>query len=166
MGWFSSAASWEGSKVSSAVSYAAKKVSEGLSYAREKAAQACDWIAEKGENFIDNVKETYKKIKPFLQKAQPWINKIAKKVGLKFPWVGAAIFGICKVIDDLLDLENSELAHAAEKALRGVIKFSQFIKERYLTEVEKYNKLSEEELNKLINKDFIEVTYLSARTYI
>ena len=39
-------------------------------------------------------------------------------------------------------------------------------KEKYLTEVEKYNKLSEEELNKLINKDFIEVTYLSARTYI
>lgn len=39
-------------------------------------------------------------------------------------------------------------------------------KERYLTEVEKYNKLSEEELNKLINNDFIEVTYLSARTYI
>ena len=39
-------------------------------------------------------------------------------------------------------------------------------KERYLTEVEKYNKLSEEELNKLINKDFMEVTYLSAKTYI
>ncbi|MDO5768542.1 MAG: hypothetical protein Q4P13_03485 [Psychrobacter sp.] len=136
MGWFSSAASWVGSKVSSAVSYASKKVSEGLSYAREKAAQACDWIAEKGEKFIDNVKETYKKIKPFLQKAQPWINKIAKKVGLKFPWVGAAIFGIGKVIDGLLALENSELAHAAEKALRGVIKFSQFIKERYLTEEE------------------------------
>ncbi len=39
-------------------------------------------------------------------------------------------------------------------------------KERYLTEVKKYNKLSEEELNKLINKDFMEVTYLSAKTYI
>ena len=39
-------------------------------------------------------------------------------------------------------------------------------KERYLTEVEKYNKLSEEELNKLINKEFMEVTYLSAKTYI
>lgn len=39
-------------------------------------------------------------------------------------------------------------------------------KERYLTELEKYNKLSEEELNKLINKDFMEVTYLSAKTYI
>ena len=39
-------------------------------------------------------------------------------------------------------------------------------KDKYLSEVEKYNKLSEEELNKLINKDFIEVTYLSAKTYI
>ena len=39
-------------------------------------------------------------------------------------------------------------------------------KEKYLSEVEKYNKLSEEELNKLINKGFMEVTYLSAKTYI
>lgn len=39
-------------------------------------------------------------------------------------------------------------------------------KEKYLSEVEKYNKLSEEELNKLINKSFMEVTYLSAKTYI
>ncbi|QJA07899.1 hypothetical protein HF520_02605 [Romboutsia sp. CE17] len=39
-------------------------------------------------------------------------------------------------------------------------------KEQYLNEVEKYNKLSEEELNKLINKNMVEVTYLSAKTYI
>ncbi|WP_122640215.1 MULTISPECIES: hypothetical protein [unclassified Romboutsia] len=39
-------------------------------------------------------------------------------------------------------------------------------KEKYLSDVDKYNKLSEEELNKLINKTFIEVTYLSAKTYI
>lgn len=136
MGWFSSACSWVGSKVSSAASYVSDKVSQGLSYAREKAAQACNWIAEKGEKFIDDIKETYKKIKPFLEKVRPWINKIATRVGLKFPWAGAAIFSIGKVIDGLLALENSELAHAAEKALRGVIKFAQFIKERYFTEEE------------------------------
>ncbi len=39
-------------------------------------------------------------------------------------------------------------------------------KEKYLSDVKKYNKLSEEELNKLINKTFMEVTYLSAKTYI
>ena len=39
-------------------------------------------------------------------------------------------------------------------------------KEQYLNEVEKYNKLSEEELNKLINRNMVEVTYLSAKTYI
>jgi len=36
----------------------------------------------------------------------------------------------------------------------------------YLSEVEKYDKLGEEELNRLINKNIIEVTYLSIKTYI
>lgn len=36
----------------------------------------------------------------------------------------------------------------------------------YLNEVEKYDKLGEEELNRLINKNIIEVTYLSIKTYI
>jgi len=36
----------------------------------------------------------------------------------------------------------------------------------YLREVEKYDKLGEEELDRLINKNIIEVTYLSIKTYI
>ena len=36
----------------------------------------------------------------------------------------------------------------------------------YLSEVEKYDKLGEEELDRLINKNIIEVTYLSIKTYI
>lgn len=164
MGWFSSATSWISSKVSSAASYVKEKVSDGLSWAREKASQAVDWIAEKGEKFIDDVKSVYKKVKPFLQKARPWIDNIAKTVGVKFPWIGAALFGLGKVVDGLLALENSPVAQAVEKALRGAIKFAQFVKERYLTpeemqEAEEYketfsqaqqaNNLSAEELKSL-----------------
>ena len=36
----------------------------------------------------------------------------------------------------------------------------------YLEEVFKYNELGDKELDKLINKKFTEVTYLSVRTYI
>lgn len=36
----------------------------------------------------------------------------------------------------------------------------------YLDEVDRYNKLGEKEINKLINKNFLEVTYLSITTYI
>ncbi|MGL5695153.1 MAG: hypothetical protein ACRCXA_13825, partial [Peptostreptococcaceae bacterium] len=39
-------------------------------------------------------------------------------------------------------------------------------KEKYLSEVEKYNKLSEEELNKLINMNIMKVTNLSLKTYM
>lgn len=122
-----------GSAFRSVASSVGRAVSKGLSWAREKVSGAIDWIAEKGEQFIDNVKETYRKVKPFLQKARPWIDKIAKTVGMKFPWVGAALFGLGKVVDGLLAFENSPVAHALEKAIRGVIKFSQFVKERYLT---------------------------------
>lgn len=111
-----------------------KAISKGLSLAREKASQACDWIAEKGDKFIDNVKETYQKVKPFLQKARPWMDKIAATVTTRgFPWAGLAIAGAGKVLDGLFALENSPVAQKLEEALRGVIKFTQFIKQRYLT---------------------------------
>ena len=37
---------------------------------------------------------------------------------------------------------------------------------KYLEDVEKYNKLSEKELEKILNKSLIEVTYLPINTYI
>ena len=123
-------------KVSSAVSYVKEKVSEGLNWARENASKALDWVAEKGETFIENVKETYQKVKPFLQKARPWIDKIAGSVSLKFPWLGAALFAVGKIVDGLLALENSPVAQKLEKALRSIIKQSQYIKDRYFTDAE------------------------------
>ncbi|CAM4045583.1 hypothetical protein PSAR109036_06110 [Psychrobacter arenosus] len=131
MGWFSSACSWVGSKVSSAASYVSEKVSEGLSWAREKAAKACDWIAEEGENFIDKVKDVYKKVKPFLQKVRPWLEAAAKVA--PFPWLKVGLMMTAKAIDSLLALENSPVLHALEKAVRKTIKLAQQIKERYLT---------------------------------
>lgn len=161
MGWFSSfcsavssAARSVASSVGNAVSSAARSVgnaiSSGLSWAREKASQACDWIAEKGEQFIDNVKNAYQVVKPFLQKARPWIDSIAKVVtAAGFPWVGSVIAGAGKVIDGLFALENSPVAKKLEQALRGVIKFAQFVKQRYLTpeELEEAQEY-QQELNK------------------
>lgn len=136
MGLFSSFCSAVSSAVSRTASYVKEKASETLSWAREKASQALDWVAEKGEKFIDDVKETYQKVKPFLQKAQPWIDKIAATVGVKFPWIGAALYGLGKITDGLLALENSPVAKKVEQALRSIIKQAQFIKERYFTEAE------------------------------
>ncbi len=134
MGWFSNACSWVSNKVSSAASYVTEKVSDGLSWAREKASQACDWIAEKGERFIDSVKETYQKVKPFLTKVRPWIEKAA---GIApFPWLKSGLMVTAKAIDGLLALENSPTLKALETALRKTIKIAQVVKERYLTDVE------------------------------
>lgn len=137
MGFFSgifSAVRSVGKAVVSGAKAVGRAASKAFSWAKEKVSQACDWIAEKGEKFIDKVKETYQKVKPFLQKVRPWVDSVAKVVtAAGFPWVGAVIAGVGKVIDGLLTLENSPIAKQLEKALRGVIKFAQFIKQRYLT---------------------------------
>lgn len=136
MGWFSDACSWVADKVSSGARAVGRAVSKGFSVAREKAAQACDWIAEKGEKFIDDVKETYQKIKPYLQKVRPWFNTVAAFVAPSFPWLAGALVISGKVLDNLLAFENSEVAQGLEKALKQTIKFAQVIKERYLTQKE------------------------------
>ncbi len=122
--------------LSNAVSYVKETVSRAFERGREKAIQAMDYIAEKGERFIDNVKSTYKAVKPFLKKARPWIDRIGDIAGVPFPWLKPAISVIGVAVDGLLALENSPVAHALEKALRGVIKIAKFTKGRYLSEEE------------------------------
>lgn len=134
MGWFSNLCSKVGNAVKETAKATVKAVGKGLAWAREKASQACDWIAEKGDKFIDDVKETYQKVKPFLQKVRPWMDAVAATVSTAgFPWLGGAIAGTGKVLDILFTLENSPVAHKLEEALRGVIKLAQFIKQRHLT---------------------------------
>lgn len=132
MSWFSRAASF----CSGVVSRVKETVSSAMGWAREKATQAMDYVADRGEQFIDSVKSTYQAVKPFLKKARPWIDRIGDIAGVPFPWLKPAISVIGVAVDGLLALENSPVAHALEKALRGVIKIAKFTKGRYLSEEE------------------------------
>ena len=51
------------------------------------------------------------------------------------------------------------------KSIEGLIKSISESDLKYLEEVEKYNNLSEKELDKILNKSLIEVTYLPINTY-
>ena len=52
------------------------------------------------------------------------------------------------------------------KSIEGLIKSISESNLKYLEEVEKYNNLSEKELDKILNKTLIEVTSLPINTYI
>ena len=51
------------------------------------------------------------------------------------------------------------------KSIEGLIKSISESDLKYLEEVQKYNNLSEKELDKILNKSLIEVTYLPINTY-
>lgn len=52
------------------------------------------------------------------------------------------------------------------KSIEGLINSISKSDLKYLEEVEKYNNLSEKELDKILNKSLIQVTYLPINTYI
>lgn len=159
MGWLGNLCSKVVNTVKEVAKTTVKAVSKAMTWAKEKVTQACDSIAEKGEKFIDDVKKTYKKVKPYLQKARPWMDAVAATaVKAGFPWAGVAIAFAGKVIDGLVALENSPVAHELEKALRGVIKFAQIIKQRYLTlteleEAKQYKQALENTETQHLNKE-------------
>lgn len=119
MGWFSDACSSVWSGVSSLASSAVSAVSSVASGVASMARKTISWIAEKGEGVIETVKDAYKKIKPYLQKASPFLKGIAAVA--PFPWLKAAILAVDKGITALLALENSPILKRLERAARWVI---------------------------------------------
>jgi hypothetical protein len=111
MGFFS----FVGSVCSSVVSSVSSVASAAVGVVRD----AVSWLAEKGEAFIGTVKETYAKVKPFLQKIRPFIDSIAGFV--PFPWLQGAIIAFGKGIDALLALENSPILKRLERAAMWVV---------------------------------------------
>lgn len=80
---------------------------------------------------------------------------------------------ISRLINVKKGIENSKTSFLIErykeykvKSIESLIYTISEEKKDYLDEVDRYNKLGEKEINKLINKNFLEVTYLSITTYI
>lgn len=103
----------------SMVSGISNAVSSVVSTVREVVRDAVSWLANKGEAFIGTVKETYAKVKPYLQKVRPFITKIGNE--MPYRWLKDAVNAIGTGIDALLALENSPVLKQFERAALWVI---------------------------------------------
>ena len=79
---------------------------------------------------------------------------------------------ITRLINLKKGIKNSKISFLVKdykeykiKSIEGLIKSISESDLKYLEEVEKYNNLSEKELDKILNKSLIEVTYLPINTY-
>jgi hypothetical protein len=120
MGWFGRIVSAAGSAISSVVSGTVKMV-----------RKVVEVIATKGEAFIEGVKDTYAKVKPYLQKLSPYLKTAAAAVAPALPWLSKAILVVDKTINTLLTLENSPVLKKLEKAMRWVIAVSKRLHEKF-----------------------------------
>lgn len=106
---------------SNIVSGFSRAVSSAYDTVRSVVRSAISTIAEKGDAFIGSIKETYAKVKPYLQKVSPFLEKMAVAVTPSAPWLASAIRAVSIAVTGLLALENSPILRELERAMKWVI---------------------------------------------
>lgn len=122
MGWLDrvrSAASRAVSSVGRSISNAASKA---FNIAKETAGKAVGWLAEKADKFVDNVKETWKTVKPYVEKFRTIIRTAASVVPI--PWLKTALTALDAGLGALTAFENSPVAKKIEQAIRWAAKMA------------------------------------------
>ena len=113
MGFWSSVGSFCSSVVSS-VSRAASAVWETT---KDIASKAVGWMAEKAESFVDNVKEVWRTVKPYIEQTRKVLQTAAKVVGI--PWLSSALTMLDKGLGALIAFEDSPIAKKVDGSAIG-----------------------------------------------
>lgn len=143
MGWFSNICSKVGTAVRNVASSVASVASEVWKKTKEVAAKAVVWMADNAETFVAEVKETWKKVKPYIVALSPILKSAAAAV--QIPWLSGAILAIDATLQGLLALENSPVLKKLEAAIHWTIAAAKNFKATFLTpeDIEEANKRKE-----------------------
>ena len=144
MGFFSSIGSFA-SKAASAVVSAAKKTYE---VAKQAVGKAVGFLATKAEKLVEDIKETWVRMKPNVEKFRGYLKLAANYA--PFPWMKVALMAVDKGIDALFAFENSPVAKKVEEAIQWAIKLAKKIhhqREQQMEGEQEESVLSEAELH-------------------
>lgn len=111
---------WSGLK--SVASSAGRALSSAWDKAKEWAGQGLEVLAEKAEGFVDGVKNAWKTVKPYVEKA-----RIALKIAAAatpIPWLRTALVMLDKALGALTAFENSPIAKKVEAAIKWSIELA------------------------------------------
>ena len=143
MGFFSSIASF----ASKAVSVVAKVATKAYEAAKQVVGKAVGFLATKAEKLVENVKETWARVKPNVEQFRVYVKLAANYAPL--PWMKGALLAVDKGIDALFAFEKSPIAKKVEEAIQWAIKLSKKIhaqREHAMEEEQEEPVLSEAEL--------------------
>lgn len=128
MGFFSSI----GNAISNAARSVTQTVKKAASAVYEKAKKvvnkAVEVLATKGEAIIETVKNTWKRMKPYVEKTRHFIRAAAAAIPI--PWVKSALIAADVAIGALFAFEKSPVLQKLEQGLRWAIALSKRIHER------------------------------------
>ena len=123
MGMFS----FLGDIASSAVSSIKSIGTAVFTSAKKFIGKSIEFLATRAESLIESVKQTWGRMKPYVEQFRTFIQ-IAAKAALPFPWIHSVLMAVDKGIGALFAFENSPVAKKVEQALRWAIELAKRIK--------------------------------------
>jgi hypothetical protein len=133
-----------GSFVSSTASKIGRVASSAWETAKDVAGRAVGWMAEKAEKFVDDVKNTWQMVKPYVEHIRAGL-RAAAGITAEIPFLSGALLALDQVLGALTAFEKSPIAKKVDEAIKWAIKLAQRWKKAPEGKEENEN-LSEEEL--------------------
>lgn len=118
MGFFRSI----GSFISKAASTATNIVHKTFETAKQVVGNAVEFLATKAEKIVETIKETWKQVKPYVEKFRSYVSLAAQYA--PFPWMKVALTAIDKGLEALFAFEKSPIAKKIEEAIQWGIKIA------------------------------------------
>jgi len=139
MGLFSSIGSFV-SRAATSIASAAKRTFET---AKKFVGKAVEFLANKAENIIENIKKTWKRVKPYVEKLHECIKVAAKYA--PFPWLKMALTTLDKGLEALFAFENSPIGKKIEEAIQWAIKIARRLQDQKNKNIEEETKNTQED---------------------
>ena len=92
-------------------------VASAVTMAKTVASRAINFMADKAENLVGDIKEVWRKVKPYVQKAPALLRTAARYAEGLHPLAGKALSAVALGLDALLSLENSPVLKKIEWAI-------------------------------------------------
>ncbi|MDH5859192.1 hypothetical protein [Lampropedia aestuarii] len=119
--------------------------------AKEVVSKAVEVLATKGEQLIESVKDTWKRMKPFVEKGRSFLQMGAAAAPI--PWLKGALIAADKAVGALFAFENSPVLKKLEQAMRWAIALAKRIHEKNQQAAEQSNNAEQTQEESVLTED-------------
>lgn len=132
MGFWRDVGAAVGGAFRSAASAVASAVTTVYGAAKYAARAALEWMADKGHQFVDDVKSTWRAVRPHIELVVAPIAAAFERLTIGVPWLHHSVKALNRLLAVAVNLVDGPLGRAIEAAIRWTFDLAKYIVDKVL----------------------------------